>query len=152
MSERLLKLAELVASGPQACAQVANWTGVDGGLIQGRGLYIEPPGDSDLAPGGAVALTRMAAGQAFQEHIQEFCTEILIMLKGLLEVTVREGQPATMILGPGMHVALQPGVPHTAKALVDSVVIGVTVPRDGGYPNAIEHAGGVCAGDCADCA
>jgi quercetin dioxygenase-like cupin family protein len=152
VSDELTRLADLVAKSPHGCAQVPAWHDVNGGLIQGKGLYIEPPGDSDLAPGGAVALTRMAEGQAFPEHVQEFCTEILIVLKGLLEVTVREGQQATMILGPGMHVALQPGVPHTAKALVDSVVIGVTVPRDGGYPDAIEHAGGVCAGDCADCA
>lgn len=148
-TERLLQLADLLADDPHP----VGWRGEDGGLIRGYGLHVEPRGDSDLAPGGAVALTRMAEGQEFPEHVQEFCTEILVVLKGLLEVAVRDkGERAAMILGPGMHVALQPGVPHTAKALADSVVVGVTVPRDGGYPDAAEHAGGVCAGDRADCA
>ena len=145
MSARLSELADLIANG--ADANVVLWTDEKGGVIEGEGLFVEPPGDDELHPGGAVVVCTMEEGQVFPAHKQEYCTEILTVLGGLLEVSITEHGEGVVILGPGMHVALQPGVVHRVKALAATTVIGVTVPKDGGYPNAAKHSGGVRSGD-----
>ena len=61
-------------------------------------------------------------------------TEILIPYTGTLKVTI-DGE--TKLYRPGEVCILPPNIPHTAEAVEDTYVVGVTVPADKmGYPDA----------------
>lgn len=125
------------------------------GVCDGEGLWVELPGGSDLYPGFGVVRCFMPAGSEFPPHIQEYCTEWLIVGGGELDVTTFEDDGTTILrevrLCPGDGWRVPPGQPHQARAHTDVTVIGVTVPRDGGYPDGPTHdarpARGVGAAD-----
>lgn len=155
MSQRLMQLAKALADGPDADRAIITYPCVGGGVCVGAGLFVEPPGAGDLYPGGAVQVCRMAAGQAFAPHVQDYgVTETLCVLCGQLVVTTfaEDGETVLreVVLAPGDSFRLWPGELHQAAARTDVVIIGITVPKDGGYPDAPKHAGGVRQGDCPD--
>jgi hypothetical protein len=157
--ERLKELAALVIA--QRDTTHVLWE-VLGGVCEGVGLLVVPPGATALEPGGGILACEMKPGQCFPRHMQPYCTEILIVINGELDVAVwadgagPEDLPMrTPRIAPGLHLSLAPGVEHQATAvsrIVDGVetapaclVVGVTVPKDGGYPEAAHGPDGFSA-------
>jgi tellurite resistance-related uncharacterized protein len=141
MSDTLRQLAKRIAEGPDADRVIITYPCIGGGVCHGEGLFVEPPGATALAPGGAVQVCRMDAGQAFAPHQQDYgVTETLCVLCGILTVTTfaEDGETVKreVVLAPGDSFRLWPGELHQAAARTEVVVIGITVPRDGGYPDA----------------
>lgn len=127
----LQSLARKIADHPIGSIGITQYALHDCAVI-GYGLLSVPPGDGDLYPGGAVQYCPMPEGTAFPVHSHEYRTEWLVCIGGRLEICVG-GDP--VILSPGDAYRIQPGVPHTASALSDCLVVGIIVPRDGGYPD-----------------
>ncbi len=140
--KRLQDLQRAVSESPLGMIGVAEYDCPEG-VVRGYGILDVPPGDSDIEPGGRVQFCPMAAGDAFPEHIQEHKTEWLVVVNGRLEV---ESEGVAVVLAPGDGLRILPGVPHTARALSDCLVVGVTVPSDGGYPHGPSPAACVGAG------
>lgn len=127
------RLGELAAQIRERRDGLAVYASPEGDAV-GQWLFTVPPDpDNPLCPGGAGQLCRMSAGSSFDVHTHFGCTEILVVLCGILEVT-RTGRDA-VTMAPGAPLTLPPGEQHSARAVTDCVVIGITIPRDGGYPN-----------------
>lgn len=63
--------------------------------------------------------------------------EWLIVTKGKYSITIDTGNGLKKkILIRGDSVYMEPGTSHSAEALEDTYLIAITVPSDGGYPNA----------------
>ena len=110
------------------------------GLVDGEGVWVEPPGEGDLYPGGAIMRAEHPPGTLLETHVQDHgCTEYLIVVGGQLEVTVWEDDQQTVRerirLGPTDSIRLEPGRPHEARAMERTIVFSITIPRDGGYPD-----------------
>ena len=98
----------------------------------GRHLFTElADPDNPLWPGGAGQLNAMQAGQSFAVHAHHCCTETLVLVCGLLDISVGG---KVLRMSPGDSYRLLPGEGHAATAVTDCIVVGITVPRDGGYP------------------
>jgi mannose-6-phosphate isomerase-like protein (cupin superfamily) len=124
---RLRELADLI----QSRSPGAN--SYEGG--DGRWLFtVQPDASNPLWPGGAGQLAEMVVGQRFDVHVHLGSTEILVVVCGVLEVwTVGSG--ARLRMAPGDCLRLNAGEEHQAEAVTDCMVVGITVPRDGGYPD-----------------
>jgi len=129
--QRLQDIARRVAESPIGRIGITEYQ-LETGVVRGYGILTVPPGPSDLEPGGKVQYCEMHAGDAFPEHVQPHITEWLVVVNGRMEVA---SEDVAVVLAPGDGLRILPGVPHTATALTDCVVIGVTVPQDGGYPD-----------------
>lgn len=139
---RLQELAREVAGGPLGSIGVTEYR-LPTGVVRGYGILTVPPGEAEIEPGGTVQYCPMSAGTAFPEHVQEHITEWLVVINGQLEV---KSEDVAVVLAPGDGLRILPGVPHTARALTDCLVIGIAVPRDGGYPHGPEPAACVATG------
>ncbi len=136
------ELADVIVAEAEATKIV--WQ-IDGGVCVGENLWTSPPGDDDLHPGGGVIKSEMKKGTSFPPHVQEYCTEWLIVIGGLAEVVTYDIDGETpicsVLLGPGEGARIAPGQLHQCSAREDTQILGVTVPRDRGYPDA-------CADPC----
>lgn len=136
VTERMVELADLIVAESEA---TKTWS-ISNGVCEGKGLWIVPPGDGELYPGGGVVRCEMKAGDEFPPHKQEHCTEWLTVLGGLAEVPTfsEDGSEIvkSVILGPGEAIRIEPGQIHQCRAICDTQILGVTVPRDRGYPDA----------------
>jgi tellurite resistance-related uncharacterized protein len=156
MPKTLRELAEDIARMEASGEGMIAYTMPGGGVCNGQWLFTEPPGEGWLHPGGCVQVCRMQAGQVFEPHVQDYgVSETLHCICGQLEVTTFEDDAETVkrevVLAPGDSTRLWPGELHQAAARTDVVVVGITVPRDGGYPDgpqSVRNApGGVCEED-----
>lgn len=140
----LTQMAEAIANSPLGQRPLVHW---DTGpcVIDGIGVYSEPPGDDkDCAPGFAVAVSHMAQGDVFGVHVHPGETEHLLIGRGVLEVTKHDGPaPGTYALGPHEHIRIEPGTRHSTRALSPVSVVGMTIPADRGYPDARGYVGHV---------
>jgi quercetin dioxygenase-like cupin family protein len=114
---------------------VVTYASVSGRRFQGNALFeVAQDPDDPLQPGGAGQLAYMAQGDVMDLHAHYGCTEILAVICGVLDVRVT-GRPDVVRLVPGDVRRLPPGELHAAEAVTNCWVVGITVPRDGGYPS-----------------
>jgi quercetin dioxygenase-like cupin family protein len=92
------------------------------GGTQGHCLY----NDADTA----IQRAYMPAGTLFDEH-QHNVAEILIVTSGQLIVTANAER---RVLNQADVVRILPHTLHSCEATADTWVIGLLVPRNGGYP------------------
>jgi quercetin dioxygenase-like cupin family protein len=78
----------------------------------------------------AVSRTIFSSGSLFPEHSHNE-KEFIIVYEGHLDIIV-EGK--TTSLTPGDTITICPGQAHSAKAIVDTKVIAITVPAAEGFP------------------
>jgi mannose-6-phosphate isomerase-like protein (cupin superfamily) len=129
---RLRELADLVRSRAPGVTYYADG---DNGETPGQWLFTEPRDPANgLWPGGAGQLARMQVGSRFGLHVHLGSTEVLVVVCGVLEVWVT-GSGSRLRMCPGDVLRLNAGEQHQAEAVTDCVVVGITVPRDGGYPD-----------------
>lgn len=106
-----------------------------GGSAIGQWLASVPAEpDNPLWPGAAVQICFMEEGQEFARHVHHQETEVLVCVCGIVEVSVL-GSRSAVKLDPGDPFRLAPGEAHSAHAITRAAVLGVTIPRDGGYPS-----------------
>ena len=118
LTEELPSLDELVRSSSNDFIEYKTETGT----ILGINLY----------SASAISAQRlfMSKGSEFPMHQNANQREWFIIYKGMLEVHY---DSRTATLGIGDSVYFDPGSPHSAKALKDTWMLGVTVPRAKGY-------------------
>lgn len=85
----------------------------------------------------AVQDVKMIKDSNFPEHCHH-ANEYLIIYSGKLRVKV-EGKD-WVELGPADSIYISREKLHKAVALEDTGIIGITIPRDGGYPDAGESS------------
>ena len=127
--DRMHELADMIR------ARSPGYVSYEGGT--GQWLFTVPPDPDDpLQPGGTGQLCWMDAGQEFAVHVHDGETEVLMVIGGRLLLTVEgESPPESVLLNPGDPRRLLPGERHQVQALADVIVVGITVPRAGGYPS-----------------
>jgi len=101
--------------------------------------YADSDPEKTLWPGASGQRMRMKAGQRFELHVNyavdgKGCTEVMVDIGGVIDVQVDGNAP--LRLAPGTVISLPPGSSHMVLAVTDCVWVGITVPRDGGYPEA----------------
>ncbi len=75
-------------------------------------------------------------GSKLEYHIHKV-KEWLIVIEGKYSIVIDKGQGAeSIVLHHGESVYMEPGTCHSAEALEDTWIIAITVPADGGFPNA----------------
>lgn len=127
-TEHLLRLAQLTEELPSLDELVRSSSNdlveyeTENGTILGINLYSSP----------AIGVQRlfMSRGSELPMHQNPDQREWFIIYKGVLEVRY---DSHTATLGIGDSVYFDPGSPHSAKALEDTWMLGVTVPRAKGY-------------------
>lgn len=80
----------------------------------------------------AIAKTYIPKGVEFEEHIHRYSYEIVIVLKGILEIFTRTG---SVLLNQFDKYELKKGEAHSAKALMDTKIIVITIPSAEGFPD-----------------
>jgi quercetin dioxygenase-like cupin family protein len=124
------ELQELGELAEQILASRPGYVTYGGG--EGQHLFTEQPQiGNPLWPGGSVQVCRMARGEEFPIHAHHSCSETLEVIGGLLDLTIA-GRVVRLV--PGDTYRLLPGEAHAATAVTDCVVVGITVPRESGYP------------------
>jgi quercetin dioxygenase-like cupin family protein len=78
----------------------------------------------------AVQRAEMPKGTLFDEHTHNVA-EILVVASGQLSIAAGGEK---RILNPADVIRILPGTLHSCEALEDTVVMGILVPRNGGYP------------------
>ena len=118
LTEELPSLDALVQSSSDNLIEYQT----ENGTIIGVNLYSSP----------AIGVQRlfMSKGSELPMHQNPDQREWFIIYKGILEVHY---DSHTATLGIGDSVYFDPGSPHSAKALKDTWMIGITVPRAKGY-------------------
>ena len=81
---------------------------------------------------GAVQKAVLPEGSTFEPHSHSV-TEVIVVLSGRLHV---ESPFLISTAGPGGVIIFPPGVEHSCYAETDCHLIGILVPRNGGYPDA----------------
>jgi quercetin dioxygenase-like cupin family protein len=93
------------------------------GSCRGRNLF--------NIPEVSIQRATLTQGTKLAEHTHPDSREWLIVFKGNLRIVYRG---VTQDTRSGEFVYLEAGVPHWAVAVTDCELIGITVPKDKGYP------------------
>jgi quercetin dioxygenase-like cupin family protein len=78
-----------------------------------------------------IAKTYIKAGVIFDVHSHDISGEWLIVLCGILEVTIEDN---VTVLEKYDSIKIESYKPHSAKALTDTTIITITIPKDDGFP------------------
>jgi quercetin dioxygenase-like cupin family protein len=120
-----------------------------GGLWRCTVLDEEPCGGDPLKPGGTVLRIEAGAGSRFGVHNHYTpdgiaCTEVFVVLCGVFEVGLAEGEP--LRLSPGDSFRVPPGEEHAVHAVTDVVVIAASIPTARGYGHVLDDVDRESAG------
>jgi len=102
------------------------------GRCVGRGLM--------RTPEVAVQYCRMDAGAGLEYHVQDGCTEHLVVSEGIVHFESEQEPGVIRRMAAGDNVRIAPGEAHRVTAITDAAIIGITVPADEGYPYAADDA------------
>ena len=84
----------------------------------------------------AIAKGYISGGSNFPEHVHKNALEYIFVLSGSIEFFFPDGQMDTTKLTRGNCVEIPAGVVHSAKIVMDTWYIAVTIPADEAYPDA----------------
>ena len=84
------------------------------------------------APDATIQRAFLPAGTIFEEHAHQV-TEVIVVLSGIFHT---KGPSLTTVVEPAAVVIYAPGIIHSHRAETDCYVIGMLIPRNGGYPAA----------------
>ena len=96
---------------------------VEGGMCHGFPLMNDPM--------ISVQKAVITEGSLFYTHVHE-SREWLVVYQGELEVTVGCVRKK---IGVGESIVIKPGEAHSVRALKNAKLVGITIPRDTGYPD-----------------
>lgn len=93
------------------------------GVVRSSNVYSE----DDIA----IAKSFIPNGVTFDMHSHKYSREWVIVLEGLLKLTL-DGEE--LVLDKYDSIKIEADKPHSAKALQDTTIIAITIPKDDGFP------------------
>jgi len=126
--EELRKITDSLPPIPNLSAFMTDTKGlveykVKEGYVTGEAIWKKPQ--------YAIQQAFMKKGSIFGMHVHERSKEILIVINGEIKVTYGK---ESKVVKTGELVVVDINVEHDAEAIIDTFLVGMTIPADDCYP------------------